>query len=145
MDHFDEGFEASPTTYIQSLASSIFSVVRDFFGGGSTQSEASPARKAVVFGFSFFLLVTAASYTASLASILVAQKQASGQIESMEDAVKQGVTVCAPGVVIPTLKTLFPKAVFEEVGWMEDAPRKIYSDVCGAAVMSAGVIAQLSA
>ena len=66
-----------------------------------------PGRLAVV-GFGWFLLITISSYTANLASILVAQQKATNQIWCIQDAIAQKQSICLHPVIAPEIKTAYP-------------------------------------
>jgi len=82
---------------VSKLFKSLYYSFAGYVGGGSANSPASvPGRLATV-GFGFFVLITLASYTANLATILVTRGSATG-LTSAQDAVDKGVTICIPGV-----------------------------------------------
>lgn len=61
-------------------------------------------------GFGWFLLIIMASYTANLASILVALKTAEG-IGSIEDAIAQKVSICIVPQVAMEMASSYPTGV----------------------------------
>lgn len=71
-----------------------------------------PGRLAAV-GFGWFLLITIASYTANLASILVSNQKAVNYITSIDDALAQQKKICAHVLLVPELMATFPTAKLE--------------------------------
>mmetsp|Transcript_114680 Transcript_114680/g.370567 ORF Transcript_114680/g.370567 Transcript_114680/m.370567 type:complete len:625 (-) Transcript_114680:272-2146(-) len=128
------------------LCRSLYTMWHDFLTGGSTDDgHHGCERQFFRLGFAFFVLVIMASYTASLASMLVVQRQAIGTIANIDDAVAKSVTICTSGVLMPSLTRLYPKSSLIDVGYMENAMRKMYAGECGAAVVSQDIINKVHA
>ncbi|CAE7211876.1 GLR2.2 [Symbiodinium natans] len=124
----------------------LFGIWHDFLLGQSSHDvERGPTHKLFSLGFSFFILVTLASYTASLASMLVVQREASGEINSMADAEKAGIAVCAPAVLSETFSSLYTQATFQDCEGIEDCPRLLHAGRCGAMIASLDVIDSMHA
>ncbi|CAE7767105.1 GLR3.2 [Symbiodinium necroappetens] len=132
---------------VPELGKTCFNVWHDFLLGQSTvETERSPALKLLSLGFSFFVLVTLASYTASLASMLVTQKQAVSPISNIQDAIDLEVPICLVSQLVPTFTQVYPRAIFVNIGsGMEDGARNIYSGNCGAMILSQDLIDRLHA
>ena len=132
---------------VPELGKTCFNVWHDFLLGQSTvETERSPALKLLSLGFSFFVLVTLASYTASLASMLVTQKQAVAPISNIQDAIDLEVPICLASQLVPTLTQVYPRSILVDIGgWPEDGARNIYSGNCGAMILSQTLIDMLHA
>ena len=114
-----------------------FTMWHDFFQGGSSlEIKKGAAYKFFSLAFSFFLLVTLASYTASLASMLVVRHQAVGTISSIEHAVSQQARVCIPSVLLQTFRNVYPHAIFVTIDGMEFGARSMHAGRCEALVLS---------
>jgi hypothetical protein len=94
----------------------------------------------VQLAFAFFILVMITSYTASLASQLVVQREAVGAISSITEAIDQGIPICAPKAVLDTLGRLYPRATFVPSISHQPSPRMLYEGMCSAAIMTQDVI-----
>jgi len=123
-----------------------FNTWRDFLQGETNHdTEKSLLRKFTVLGFLFFTLVTLASYTASLASMLVLANQPVGAVNNIHEATIQKVPVCLPEVLQPSFRRLYPQTVFVAGSYMEYLPRMLHAGKCGAMVVSNNVLDQLYA
>lgn len=144
---YEQSCKARWTWCVCELGRSIFQVWHDFLGDAPTlgQENTGPAHRIFKLGFAFFVLIIIASYTASLASMLVVEKQAVASISSIQGSIEQDVTICVPEAVQSTLSTLYPTAFFANVGWQENVPRSIYAETCGAGVLSQGVLDSMHA
>eukprot|EP00439_Symbiodinium_sp_Y106_P011320 s7284_g1.t1 len=101
------------TGNIVSFLQSLFYVWHDFLLGQSSMDvDNGPVRKIFSLALAFFILITLASYTASLASLLVVKNQASGGVESIEEAIKSGMTICTGTALLPTVTTVYPRGKF---------------------------------
>eukprot|EP00277_Geminigera_cryophila_P041526 CAMPEP_0173098872 /NCGR_PEP_ID=MMETSP1102-20130122/35075_1 /TAXON_ID=49646 /ORGANISM="Geminigera sp., Strain Caron Lab Isolate" /LENGTH=514 /DNA_ID=CAMNT_0013991623 /DNA_START=199 /DNA_END=1743 /DNA_ORIENTATION=+ len=85
-----------------------------FQGGAANNPTSAPARVAQL-GYGFFILIILASYTANLATILVAKSGKTG-IDSIQAAIEQGVSICVLSAIHPQALAKFPKANFVIVG-----------------------------
>ncbi|CAE7031211.1 GLR3.4 [Symbiodinium natans] len=145
----DAGFCSRRQKFSWSLAefgNSLFVVWHDFLLGQSSHDvENGPARKLISVAFSFFILIILASYTASLASILVVKRGAVGEISSIDEAIEKGVSICVPSVLGPTFTNLYSRASFVLVGSQEHSPRRMHAGDCKAMVVSQDVIDSLHA
>ncbi|CAE7434546.1 unnamed protein product [Symbiodinium necroappetens] len=131
---------------LQELGNFLFNTWHDFLlGQSSHEVERGLAHKLFSLAFSFFILVTLASYTASLASMLVVQREASGEINSIDDAITAGVPICAPAVLTPTFSTLFGAATFVDCDAIAECARILHSGRCRAMIVSEDIITSLHA
>lgn len=130
---------------IVELGRSAAEVWDDLLQGAASAEAPSPALKFFRYGFQFFLVVIMASYTASLASLLVVQRQAVGAIEDIESALEQGIPICTPTALLPVLKSTYPAGIFIDSGYSESGPRMLYAGTCGAVVLPQGTIDSLHA
>ncbi|CAJ1438282.1 unnamed protein product [Effrenium voratum] len=145
--HYEEGCprpncRSGWRTGLAELGRSFFNVWHDFLLGQSTVEveTRSNAQKFFSLGFSFFVLVTLASYTASLASMLVVQRKAVGTIGSMDDAIAQQVPVCVAGALMETFTQMYPRARIVDSVAIELTPRALHAGKCGAMILSQDVI-----
>jgi len=81
------------------------------------------------------VLITLASYTANLATILVT-KGSTGGITGAEDAISKGIKICAPLVVGKQLESIYPTADFVMMESGGDVPAAILDGQCGAGVLA---------
>jgi hypothetical protein len=99
-----------------------------------------PGRLAAV-GFGWFLLITIASYTANLASILVAQQKATNQIGGIEDAIAQKRSICLHPVIAPEIKAAYPKAILvQNMSSTSGVIRALRKGECGVALVQVNKI-----
>ena len=119
------------------LGRMVFHVFHDFLlGQSSILVEKGPVRKLFSTALAFFILIVLASYTASLASILVIQRQNVGTINSINEAIAQDVPICVPSVLLSTFSYVFPRASFVESLESRNGPRLLYSGACSALILS---------
>ena len=85
-------------------------------------------------GYGFFVLITISSYTANLATILVAKSNKQG-ISSIQDAIDQGVTICVLQAVERQVSALFPKAKWHMVSSSSAQVQALNLGTCGAALI----------
>ncbi|CAE7862614.1 GLR3.4 [Symbiodinium sp. KB8] len=122
---------------LEELVRVHFNLIHDFLlGQSSIVMHNGAARKLLSAAVSFFILVVLASYTASLASILVIQRQSVGTISNIEEAIDRDIPICAPLALLRTFSSVFPRATFVESPEARNAPRLMYSGACGALIMS---------
>ncbi|CAE7502544.1 unnamed protein product [Symbiodinium sp. CCMP2592] len=128
-------------TNVVALLRSLFFVWHDFLLGQSSMDvESGPVRQIFSLALAFFILITLASYTASLASVLVIQNTPSASINSIEDAINDGQTICAPTSLIQTFTGVYPQAVFV-AGDIQTLPRMmLHAGQCDVMVLSQDVI-----
>ena len=80
--------------------------------------KSAPARVAA-FGYGFFLLVTLQSYTAALASILVARTTSFG-VNSFKDVLDANKKICVLQAISTQMQALHPRGKFVQTGdWPE--------------------------
>mmetsp|Transcript_57709 Transcript_57709/g.135211 ORF Transcript_57709/g.135211 Transcript_57709/m.135211 type:complete len:611 (+) Transcript_57709:37-1869(+) len=131
------------TGNIVSFLQSLFYVWHDFLLGQSSMDvDNGPVRKIFSLALAFFILITLASYTASLASLLVVKNQASGGVESIEEAIKSGMTICTGTALLPTVTTVYPRGKFLGVR-MSAAPRTLWAGNCSAMVITEDAISSM--
>ncbi|CAE7394628.1 GLR2.2 [Symbiodinium natans] len=135
-----EGWETGCTLGWRSQAENGFvkayETVQAFLAGGVEAESHNLPRKFLVLGFAFFLLIVSESYSASLTSMLVVRREASGNIENIEDAIERGMKICIPAVIAPTLKSMHGNAQFVELGDSRSPPRHIYAGDCEVGIMA---------
>jgi len=56
-------------------------------------------------------LVITASYTASLASILVQEPEAKGTYQDINEALRKNAQICVPDTVFETFKKMYPNGI----------------------------------
>ena len=146
----EKGFFKNPkglcSWSVAEFGRSQFNVWHDFLLGQSSHDvERGPSHKLFSVAFAFFILVTLASYTASLASQLVIQRGAEGTIADINAAVDLGIKICVPSVLYPTFSNLYPLAMFESVPVIEQSARYMHAGRCGAMVVSQEIINSMHA
>ncbi|CAE7036079.1 GLR3.2 [Symbiodinium natans] len=133
----NEGCVAKCSWSVEELVRTHFYVFHDFLlGQSSIPVQNGATRKFLSAAVSFFILVVLASYTASLASILVIQRQSVGTISNMDEAIEREIPICAPSALLRTFSTVFPRASFVESPEERNGPRLVYSGACDAVIMS---------
>jgi hypothetical protein len=130
---------------LRELFATMFDMWHSFLQGGSHSDVDFVAGKFFQLGFAFFVLVLLASYTASLASMLVVQRAAVATIPNLEAAVDQNIVICVPTAILGGVPKLYPKGRFFDAGYAEDSVRFMYSRKCRAAVLSQFGIDQMHA
>jgi len=144
---FETGCEGDFKTVLRTnvvvFVRSLFFVWHDFLLGQSSMDvETGPVRQLFSLGLAFFILITLASYTASLASMLVVERGAVGTLSSIEDAIAREVPICAPSALLPIFAELYKKGTFVPVDISQSA-RKLHAGSCGAMILSQDVIDML--
>ena len=61
--------------------------------------------------FTFFVLVVTASYTASLASILVQKKEAPGTYQNIDEAIGAKAKICLPDTIFETFEKIYSNGI----------------------------------
>lgn len=122
-----------------------FAIWHDFLlGGGNVQVEKGPVYKFLHLSFAFFILVALASYAASLASMLVIQRDAAGAVKDIYEAIDQDYRICAPSALVETFESVFGKVFVPHADYMA-GPRNFYAGNCEGMVLSQDLIDQLYA
>eukprot|EP00435_Cladocopium_sp_Y103_P066527 s344_g28.t1 len=101
---------------------------------GNVEVEKGPVHKFLHLSFAFFILVALASYTASLASMLVIQRDSAGA----------DYRICAPSALAFTFESVFGKVFVPHADYMA-GPRNFYAGNCEGMVLSQDLIDQLYA
>ena len=107
-------------------------------GGPQNAPVSFPGRVAQL-GYGFFIMVILASYTANLATILVAKSQSAG-IQSIQDAIDKQLTICVLSAVQPELTAKYPQAKLAGFDLDRRIWRELQKGSCGAAIMSVEAI-----
>jgi len=100
---------------MQYLAKFQFEIVEGFVSGSLSpelNNISDPGqhfyRRFFNLAFTFFVLVITASYTASLASILVQEPEAKGTYQDINEALRKNAQICVPDTVFETFKKMYP-------------------------------------
>lgn len=93
-----------------------------------------PARFAQV-GFSFFVVIMIASYTAHLGALVLkeGQKNTWFPMNSIEEAAAKRASICIHHLVLPLALSKYPQAQFVAVDSSDEIPGMIYDKKCDAA------------
>jgi hypothetical protein len=113
---------------------SIFLSFGGYFAGGSVNNPSSAPARVAQLGYGFFILIILASYTANLATILVAKSSKRG-INSIQDAIDQGVTICVLKALEQQATSLFPQAKWHLVSGSDGQVRDLNLGKCGATLI----------
>eukprot|EP00281_Chroomonas_sp_CCMP1168_P003090 CAMPEP_0206255184 /NCGR_PEP_ID=MMETSP0047_2-20121206/24106_1 /ASSEMBLY_ACC=CAM_ASM_000192 /TAXON_ID=195065 /ORGANISM="Chroomonas mesostigmatica_cf, Strain CCMP1168" /LENGTH=788 /DNA_ID=CAMNT_0053681555 /DNA_START=61 /DNA_END=2427 /DNA_ORIENTATION=- len=116
------------------LAKSLYFSFSGYVAGGSQNAAASVPGRLATIGFGWFVLITLASYTANLATILVKRSSVNGGINSIQDALDQNLKICGPIAVQGQLEALYPQARWVWHVGTGDATRLMWSGECDCAV-----------
>jgi hypothetical protein len=130
---------------LKEMCSTLFDMWHNFLQGSSIEAGdgaegETGAHRIFRIAFAFFVLVILASYTASLASMLVTEKRMKAKIPNIEAAVTQGITVCLPSALVPPMEKVYPQGKFVDAKYVEWMPRSMYSGMCGAGLFTQGAI-----
>ena len=88
---------------VVAILRSYFEVWHDFLLQQSSMNVSTrPVRQIFGLGLAFFILITLASYTANLASLLVVSSASAGTVNSIEDAIHANMDICAPASLLTT-------------------------------------------
>lgn len=89
----------------------IYGGLLGLVSGGVQIAPSTTSGKILVLGFSIFLTIVLASFTANTASFLVAKAVAAQTVANLDDALSKGVTLCASSgsSINDLLTTLYPK------------------------------------
>jgi len=106
-------------------------------GGAANNPLSVPGRLANL-GFGFFVLITLASYTANLTTVLVSRGSVSG-ITGVQNAIDKGLKICVASEVLEPLEQYFSGARksehFVQVNETAGIPRSLYLGRCDCAIM----------
>jgi len=91
----------------------------------------------IVLGFSFFLAISIASYTANLASFMVLKPRAAGAVESLNDIVKRTKKVCTIDSIsdMLTVPGIRERVVEAPNGFMGSLFEQLHMGHCDAAIV----------
>ncbi|OLQ12661.1 hypothetical protein AK812_SmicGene3399 [Symbiodinium microadriaticum] len=95
--------------------------------------------------FAFFSIVTLATYTASLASMLVAERQLVGEISSIEDAIARQYTLCVPDVLRKSVENTYGELKIFSCKEIQLCPREMQLGNCRAMIVSEQIISRMHA
>lgn len=143
IDRWENGCRGGYRSQVDGLFETVYNTFKDFLTGGVTASSLNLPTKFVTFGLAFFILIVAASYAASLTSMLVMEKVESGAFQSIEEAIDKGVTICVPVVIAPAVKVQYPSAQFLELSDSRSLPRRIHGGECGSGILASTGISLL--
>jgi len=88
-----------------------------FFSAGVEQDHgASLPHKCLMFGFGFFILISVSAYVANLAAFLT-QSGTKSYVKSIQEAIEQGIKICAHPALKEELKHKWPRAQFVWSGY----------------------------
>eukprot|EP01001_Neometanema_parovale_P011387 NODE_762_length_2114_cov_60.087393_g727_i0.p1 GENE.NODE_762_length_2114_cov_60.087393_g727_i0~~NODE_762_length_2114_cov_60.087393_g727_i0.p1 ORF type:complete len:654 (-),score=85.39 NODE_762_length_2114_cov_60.087393_g727_i0:153-2057(-) len=126
----------------QRIGKALFFSFGWFTSSGPLNTPSSLSSRIAHIGLGFFLTIILASYTANLATILVAQ-QTGIVIDSIEMAIAQKMTICMNGVVIPVVLTKYPALKAVEIG---DSPWQAHEGIiCQAFLQPESLVALMKA
>ena len=83
-----------------------------YVGGGPQNNPTSVPGRLATIGFGWFLLILMSSYTANLASILVAKTGGGNSIQNIQDAIAKKARICTLAPIVPELKVEYPNGLF---------------------------------
>ena len=95
--------------------------------------------------FAFFSIVTLATYTASLASMLVAKQQPLGEFSTVEDAIARQYKLCVPDVLRTSIQNTYPDLVIVPCKEIQLCPRQMQLGHCQAMIVSEEIITRMHA
>ncbi|CAE7730767.1 unnamed protein product [Symbiodinium necroappetens] len=130
---------------VVAILRSLFFVWHDFLLGQSSMDvETGPVRQIFSLALAFFILITLASYTASLATGLVVATPPDGTVNSIDDAIRLGMKICAPSSLLDTFSSVYRDASFvgDEIQFL---PRLLHRGQCDVMVLSQDLIQTLFA
>ena len=123
---------------VSSMASTFISTIVDLFVGdsGHFSESGNTMGKLAGCGFWFFMLVVSATYTANLASVLVAESEnATLQGKSLADA--RDVSICVHRQALEHFNQTYRDQglKWEPVDREQEIPEKMHAEVCSMSVM----------
>ena len=138
---------ASLRQNLQLLASTWYDVWAHLLGQDMIyEGDKVPgAFKMFSLAFAFFSIVTLATYTASLASILVAERELVGEISSIEDAIARQYTLCVPDVLRKSVENTYGELKIFACREIQLCPREMQVGNCQAMIVSEEVISRMHA
>uniref|UniRef100_A0A7S0YRR6 Ionotropic glutamate receptor C-terminal domain-containing protein n=1 Tax=Hemiselmis tepida TaxID=464990 RepID=A0A7S0YRR6_9CRYP len=104
-----------------------------YVSGGPLGYPVSVPSRLASLGFGLFTLITLATFTANLASLLVTKNLASG-VQSIEQAIDLGLTICIPAAMAGQVKAEYPLGRYLEVAETQDVYGYMYTGKCGVGV-----------
>eukprot|EP00929_Paragymnodinium_shiwhaense_P112075 TRINITY_DN80337_c0_g1_i1.p1 TRINITY_DN80337_c0_g1~~TRINITY_DN80337_c0_g1_i1.p1 ORF type:complete len:729 (+),score=77.72 TRINITY_DN80337_c0_g1_i1:65-2251(+) len=132
----------NPRIFVNDFWDRFLLLVTHFFGGDGPPHSDLLQYQFFRLGLAFFVLVIITSYTASLASLLVVQRQAAGAISGIDKAIEQKLTICVAASVADGFKQSYPDANWLPTPFPE-IPRALYAGRCQVAVKSEADIERL--
>lgn len=141
--HDDEEFPYEHKSILARAGKALYLGFGSLMSGGSMFSASSMSAKIVTLGFQLFLVITMASYTANLASILVVANVKSG-VNGIDDAIDMGLVVCVPAAVERTVVLNYPSLkTYIFGGSTTDFARLMHAGLCDATIIHQKRIDQL--
>ena len=116
------------------LAYTFAHSISGFFSASVVNNPRSTPGLLAQLGYGFFVLIIVASYTANLATILMARSERQA-INNIQDAINKGVKICVLEALEPQAKTLFPQAQWHTIGSSNQQVRDLNLGKCGAALI----------
>jgi len=133
--HDDEDFPYEASSYLWRIGKAFYIGMFSLMSGASTFRSSSLASKVLSLGFQLFLVIVMASYTANLASLLVVANVKTG-VESLQDAIDAGYTVCVPVAIQVSMAQVYPNLkTYVFPGSTTDYARHMWAKKCDAAVI----------
>lgn len=122
----------------QALCRIEFETLHSFLSGAPQNYGTRLFRMA----FSFFILVTLVSYTASLASMLVIVPPDTGEYQNIDEAIDRHARICVPDIVKPAFEGIYPGANFVE-GQFNKLHHMLERGECTAMVVTQDIFDQI--
>jgi len=98
-----------PAGVMINIRRGLYTGILSFLSGGSMAQPDTTSGSIMHLGFSFFLLVTIASFTANTASFLITKQQAAFRVNGLETIASRGIPVCIPNAVQMEIFAQFPR------------------------------------
>lgn len=113
---------------VYAYTNSVWNSAMDFMGGDATRSFEHPFSKKILgFGFSFFIFVSTAAYTANLAAFLTLQ-EVGLFIDSVETAIENKNTICIIKAIQGRVEASWPDAP-DGVFIYKDSPDELFAGI----------------
>ena len=106
----EEDFE-NQSSYVARYLKSLYLNFLGYLTGGPANTPQSVPARIGTMGFGFFTMIVLTSYTANLASLLVAQASRN-TIASIDDAIAANLRICIMAAIHPEFEALYPRARF---------------------------------
>eukprot|EP00802_Teleaulax_amphioxeia_P007908 Tamp_07916.p1 GENE.Tamp_07916~~Tamp_07916.p1 ORF type:complete len:713 (+),score=98.31 Tamp_07916:42-2141(+) len=134
-DHEDSDDFDNPTL-LGRYTKAVYLNTLGWVSAGPVNNPTSVPARLAALGFGWFVLIIIATYTANLAAILFESKGSGDGINSLQDAIQNGVTVCVPAPLLDEFQAMYAQATFLSVSGTSASRRALIHGKCGALLVA---------